>query len=252
MNSEDFTTTKRTRLRDGRSFTGAFLLIIGCILLASKMGAPVPHWVLSWQCFLIVLGIFIGLKSSFKNPAWIILIFIGAASLIDDAFPLMNLRNYIWPIALMLMGVIFIIKPKKYNRPRFEGANYSFPLSEAASLDSRIDITAVFSGVKRRILSKPFLGGDVTAFMGGAEIDFTGADINGTTVMDITAVFGGVKLIVPPDWDVQSHATAIFGGVEDKRYAIPGHQSNKVLVLDGVAVFGGIEIKSYPTVIKQG
>ena len=247
MNNEEITNTKRTRHRDGRSFTGAILLLIGFILLASKMGAPIPHWVLSWEVFLIVLGVFIGVKHRFRNPFWLVLVFLGTASLIDDAYPLMNLRNYIWPIAIMLIGVLFIIKPKRIIRNQFEETNYDFPVAEGASLENKLDITAIFSGVKRRILSKTFLGGDITAFMGGAEIDLTQADIRGTIVMDITAIFGGVKIIVPSDWDVQSHATAVFGGVDDKRYAYPGLQTNKVLVLDGVAAFGGIEIKSYPS-----
>lgn len=132
---------------------------------------------------------------------------------------------------------------KSYN---YQDAEYHMTPAEISSLDNKVDVTAIFSGVKRRVLSKNFLGGDITAFMGGAEIDLTQADIHGTTVMDITTIFGGVKLIVPPDWDVQSHATAVFGGVEDKRYTHVAVQANKVLVLDGVAVFGGIEIRSYP------
>ena len=247
MNDKELMNTKRTRHRDGRAFTGALLLLIGGVILASKLGFPVPHWLFSWEIILIALGLFIGIKSNFSNLAWLVLIFVGASSLIDNAYPLMNIRTYIWPLALMLVGVSFILNPKRKRRHRFEDLNYDFPVSEAASLDNRLDITAIFSGVKRRILSKTFLGGDITAFMGGAEIDLTQSDIQGTRVMDITAIFGGIKLIVPSDWDVQSHATAIFGGVEDKRYIPPAPQTNKVLVLDGVAVFGGIEIKSYPT-----
>lgn len=251
MSNKEIANTRRTRQRDGRSFTGALLLLIGFILLASKMGAPIPHWVFSWEVFLILLGLFIGFKNRFNNPFWLVLVFIGAASLIDDAYPLMNLRNYIWPIAIMLIGALFIIKPKRIKQNQLEDTKYDYPVSETASLDSLIDITAIFSGVKRRVLSKTFLGGDITAFMGGAEIDLTQADIQGTIVMDITAIFGGVKIIVPSDWDVQSRATAVFGGIEDKRYAYSGLQTNKILVLDGVAAFGGIEIKSYPSATQR-
>ena len=251
MDNEELMNTKRTRRRDGRSFTGALLLLIGFVLLASKMGAPIPHWVFGWETFLILLGVFVGVKNRFHNPFWLVLVFVGAASLIDDAYPLIHLRNYIWPIAIMLIGVLFIIKPKRINRNQLEETNYDFPVAEGASLESKIDITAIFSGVKRRILSKTFLGGDITAFMGGAEIDLTQADIPGKIVIDITAIFGGVKIIVPSDWDVQSDATAVFGGIDDKRYAHPVSQTNKVLVLDGVAAFGGIEIRSYPSASQQ-
>src|SRR3954451_3063182 len=152
MDNEELMNTKRTRRRDGRAFTGALLLIIGFILLASKMGAPIPHWVLSWEAFLIVLGIFIGAKHRFNNPFWLVLVFVGAASLIDDAYPLVHLRNYIWPLAIMLIGLLFIIKPKRIGRHQFEETNYDFPVAQGASLENRLDITAIFSGVKRRVL----------------------------------------------------------------------------------------------------
>lgn len=243
--------TKRTVRRDGRVFTGAFLLLAGGVLLAYKMGFPVPPKLFSWETFLIILGLFIGIKHRFRHPFWLVLVFIGSASLIDDAFPLLNIRTYIWPVAIMILGLFFLLKPKRVRMDNWQDNDYGIPTAGTTSLDSLIDITAVFAGVKRGILSKNFQGGDITAFMGGAEIDLTQADIQGKAVLDVTAVFGGVKLIVPVDWEVQSHATAIFGGVEDKRFVYPALQSGKVLVLDGVAVFGGVEIKSYPTAAKQ-
>ncbi len=248
--NQELMNTKRTRHRDSRVFTGALLLLIGGVLLASKMGFPIPGWVFSWEIILIAIGLFIGFKHHFSNPNWFLLVFVGTAFLIADAYPMWNLRNYIWPIGIMILGIIFIMRPKKTSVDNLSGTGYEFAPVEGASFESKIDITAIFSGVKRRILSKTFVGGDITAFMGGAEIDLTQSDIQGTTVMDITAIFGGVKIIVPADWDVQSHATAIFGGIDDKRYAHPGFQTNKVLVLDGVAAFGGIEIRSYPSVAQ--
>jgi len=250
MNQENRKHRRRTMRHEGRVFTGVFLLLAGGILLASKLGTPVPGWMFSWETFLIVLGLFIGIKHRFRHPFWLVLVFIGSASLIDDAFPLYNIRTYIWPIAIMILGLFFLLKPKRINMDGLQDLDYGIPAAETTSPDRLIDITAVFAGVKRGVLSKNFQGGDITAFMGGAEIDLTQADIQGTAVLDITAVFGGVKLIVPPDWDVQSHATAIFGGVEDKRFVYPALQSGKVLVLDGVAVFGGVEIKSYPYAAK--
>ena len=96
------------------------------------------------------------------------------------------------------------------------------------------------------MFSKNFQGGDVTCFMGGAEIDLTQADVQGKAVIDATAVFGGVKIIVPSNWDVKVENTAAFGSVDDKRRAgnfIP--DTTKLLVITGTAVFGGIEITNY-------
>jgi predicted membrane protein len=120
--------------------------------------------------------------------------------------------------------------------------------AEPDPIDRRdfLDVTAVFGGVKKNVLSKNFRGGDIVSFMGGSEIDLTQADFQGRIKIDTTNIFGGTKLIVPPTWDVQSDMVAIFGGVDDKRQ-ISGVKldPNKVLILDGTCMFGGIEIKSY-------
>ncbi|QMU28450.1 LiaF transmembrane domain-containing protein [Adhaeribacter radiodurans] len=110
-----------------------------------------------------------------------------------------------------------------------------------------IDISAMLGGVKRNIFSKNITGADITCFMGGAELNFSQADIQGRVIMDITMIMGGCKLIVPSNWEVISEITAIMGGVEDRRSLAPTIKSPnpKVLVLQGVAFMGGLEIQSY-------
>ncbi len=243
--------------QNSRVWTGIFFLVCGSILLASKLGAPIPDWVISWEMFLIALGLVIGIRSQFHNPGAFILLFIGIASLIDNHFPLLSIRNYIWPVFIILTGVYFIIRPHKKKRQKFWDQSYDVQNNQiqeeihqvedyntSVSSESVLDVTAVFGGVKKKLISKTFRGGDITAFMGGAEIDLTGADIQNTAVLDVSAVFGGIKLIIPSDWKVQNKATAVFGGVDDKR-TMPATFSNKLLIIDGTAVFGGIELKSY-------
>ena len=244
--------------QNSRLWTGVFLVAVGGILFASKMGAPIPGWLLSWEVFLMGLGLLIGIRHKFRNPAWFILVFIGGSSFIDNFYPDLNIHNYIWPAAIILLGLFFILRPQKIKSwkrqqelttqddktPEWQSSFQPVYDNATVSSEEMLDITAVFGGVKKKMISKTFRGGDVTAFMGGVEIDLTGADINGTAVLDVSAVFGGVKLIVPADWKVQNKATAVFGGVEDKRN-MPASFSNKLLVIDGAAVFGGIELKSY-------
>lgn len=109
-----------------------------------------------------------------------------------------------------------------------------------------IDITSVLGNSQRVVVSKNFKGGDVTCFMGGAEINLTQADITGSVMIDLTTVMGGVKLIVPPNWEVKSEISTVLGGVEDKRQ-VQGKiiDFNKVLVLKGTAFMGGIELRSF-------
>jgi predicted membrane protein len=113
------------------------------------------------------------------------------------------------------------------------------------SSEDYIDATTVLGGINKNIISKNFKGGDITIFMGGAEINLSQADIQGTASIDITQIMGGTKLIVPSNWEVRSQLTSVFGNIEDKRQNIGVTDPQKVLILDGTSIFGGIEIRNY-------
>lgn len=130
----------------------------------------------------------------------------------------------------------------KEKDTRFFGQNYSGP-----SREDYLDTVSVFGGIKKNVVSKHFRGGDIVTIMGGAEINLSQADIQGTVVIDVTQVFGGTKLIVPPQWKVSSDLAALFGGIEDKRPLMQaGSQAeDKVLILRGTSIFGGIDIRCF-------
>ncbi len=113
------------------------------------------------------------------------------------------------------------------------------------SSEDYIDATTVLGGIHKNIISKNFKGGDITIFMGGAEINLSQADIQGSASLDITQIMGGTKLIVPSNWEVRSQLTSVFGNIEDKRQNIGNTDPQKVLIIDGTSVFGGIEIRNY-------
>ena len=113
------------------------------------------------------------------------------------------------------------------------------------SSEDFIDTTAIFGGVHKKIVSKNFLGGDITTIMGGTELDLTQADFKGQVKLDVTQVMGGTKIIVPAHWEVRSEVSAIFAGFEDKRQQPAVINPEKVLILSGTSVFGGIELKNF-------
>ncbi|HEY4150003.1 MAG TPA: DUF5668 domain-containing protein [Chitinophagaceae bacterium] len=123
---------------------------------------------------------------------------------------------------------------------KFEDSKFK---SEGA--DDYLDSVSVFGGVRKVIMSKNFKGGEATSFMGGTELDFTQADINGTVVLELTTVMGGAKLIVPGNWSVRNQVNAVFGGVDDKRNLHVASDPNKILLLKGTSVLGGLEIRNY-------
>ncbi|HEX2606246.1 MAG TPA: DUF5668 domain-containing protein [Flavisolibacter sp.] len=246
----------------GRIWTGFFLLLVGLLLLIKKMELIIfPSWLFTWPMFFIAIGLFSGIKHRFRGGVWIIALLMGGLFLINEMNPSLRFDRYIGPISIIAVGLVFLFRPKK-NRCRnwMQDRRGPFPATEGPiegqpdisrsefTADRRdfLDVTAVFGGVKKNILTKSFKGGDIVSFMGGSEIDMTQADFNGTVKIDATNIFGGTKLIVPPTWDVQSEITAIFGGVDDKRQVSGINMDpNKVLILDGTCLFGGIEIRSF-------
>ena len=166
-----------------------------------------------------------------------------------------------------MVGFLLLVRPRRQRNPRWknrgdwqneewkknvkdpghwekEYENYKKQYGNFTS-ENFINATTVFGGLHKTIVSKDFKGGDVTIFMGGAEINLSQADINGMAVMDITQVMGGTKLIVPPHWEVRTQMTSVFGNIEDKRQESKTTNPEKVLIIDGTSVFGGIEIRNY-------
>jgi predicted membrane protein len=262
--------------RSPRIWSGLFLLGAGFLLLAYKMGAPIPAWIFTWPVLLIVIGLFTGVKSRFHNPGSFIMILVGAIFLADQSIPGIDFHNYIVPAILIGIGLVFLLRPRgsscsrhqrwdrrnarmneRMNR-RFGSAPENFTTSANDTNDfatnnagyndnaEYIDVVSVFGGIKKNIQSKNFKGGEVVSFMGGSEINFMQADIQHPVELEVNNVFGGTKLIIPSNWDVKSEISAVFGGVDDKRSfnnSLP--DSNKIIRLKGSCVFGGIEVTNY-------
>ncbi|HXS56231.1 MAG TPA: DUF5668 domain-containing protein [Hanamia sp.] len=246
--------------RGSRIWGGIVLICAGLLLLAYKMGAPIPAWIFTWPVLLIAIGFLSGIRSKFRNPGSVIMILIGSIFLADQSIPGIDFHNYLIPIILIGLGLIFIFRPKHQcqRRERFLGrgrlndpgaSNSAFNVSPDATTNDNgeyIDVQAIFGGIKKNIQSKNFKGGEIVSFMGGSEINFMQSDIQHPVILEVNNVFGGTKLIIPSNWDVKNEISAVFGGVEDKRTfnnSVP--DSEKRILLKGACVFGGIEVTNY-------
>jgi predicted membrane protein len=172
-----------------------------------------------------------------------VLLGVGALLLARNlGFVLFNLRD-LWPLLLIGAGILMLI-----HRVWEPGTTRRFDsdIAQPASVDC-LNAHVLFSGVKRRIRSQNFEGGEIGATFGGVEIDLTEADFPGPSVtLEIDAVMGGVELRIPRHWRAEVHGTGIFGAFNDdtvrpdpERYPAP-----KILIVKGSAVFGGVEVKN--------
>jgi predicted membrane protein len=265
----------------GSLIAGVIVIFFGFLLLINQVDLHwrIPNWVTSWPMILILIGLCIGGTSNFKNPAGWILIGLGSFFLADRIIHF-NLWQIIWPIMVIGLGVWLIVdkrQPKtkfskgpippptssssyqpweapafdpKESNPVFQTEpNESFEphFTHAASDwgDEYLRSTAVFSEIKKIILSKQFRGGEIVNVFGGTDINLLQADIQVPIVIDVFQMFAGCKIILPMHWRVRSEITSVFGEVDDRRY-VQGQVTDetKMVILRGTSIFGGITIKN--------
>jgi hypothetical protein len=109
-----------------------------------------------------------------------------------------------------------------------------------------VDLVAAFEPLDFRSTSSAFRGGRVDTWFGGGVLDLRGATLDpaGATI-EVNALFGGGNLVVPEEWNVETHVAGI-GGVGDGRPARERDAEAPTLRVEGVALFGGWGITSEP------
>jgi len=136
----------------------------------------------------------------------------------------------ILPIGLVMVGIVIV--------QRAMGVRRIAP----GTTDQSISDLAFWAGIERKVTSSLFRRADVTAIMGGVQLDFRQAAINGEAVVDLFVLMGGVEVKVPPDWIVSNEAIAIMGGAQDR--SAGSADSRHRLILRGFILMGGVEVKT--------
>jgi predicted membrane protein len=222
-----------------RVLPGLILVAIGTVILLNHMGIlSIDLWKL-WPVILIVVGAMKFLES--RNRVFgVLMMALGGLFLLGNLGYLRLTAADFWPIVLIAVGLSLIWS-------RFELPRVGIPTGPGGP--NKVNATAMFGGVERRITTTNFTGGTVQAIFGGVELDFRSADIEGEeTVLYVEAVFGGIELVVPERWTVIYEGQSIFGGYNDETRPplpdVPGAAARKRLVLRGQALFGGITVKN--------
>lgn len=234
---------KEQQTTDRRVWFGIILVAIGGFWLLDNLDIIpyyIPHYLISWKTFLIVLGAYFIFGKNKPEPG-IIMVAIGGVFLLQDLdfFRVRDIWHIFWPVAIIAIGISLIAR----RGGAFKSKNPNDPKSP--SLDY-LDDTAIFGGGERKIDSQNFQGGKITAVFGGSDIDFRSASLaEGTNTLDIFVMFGGTDIKVPADWTVEVDVFSIFGGFSDNRSSalkvVP--DKTKVLRVKGFVMFGGGDIK---------
>jgi hypothetical protein len=226
----------------GRLIPAIVLIGIGVLFLLGNLHLiPSMNWFDFWPVILIVIGALkladAGRGGNFTGGA--ILLGIGAAFLASNLgvlpFPVWDL----WPLLLIWIGVVLLFQ--RFTWPDL--SRWDWRSNNVATGD--LNLTAVFSGGKRRIVTDDFRGGVISAVFGGFELDLRKAVMKvNSAVIKIDAVFGGVEMRIPEEWCAVVEGVGIFGGYSDETLHPPMTPETKRLILKGGAVFGGVVVKN--------
>ncbi len=222
---------------------GVMIIVVGIVFMLDNLDIVYAGNILYfWPAILVIFGVTKIAQSrqgSGQIVGWIFTV-IGSLMILDR-LDLIDFHLWDWwPVILIIIGVNFL-------RGSWNRKNIAFAERGTESFDDTdayIKNMAMMSGVKRIITSKEFRGGEISAFMGGCEIDLRDADMSGNEAhIDVNIIMGGVELRVPMGWSVAVEATPIMGGVEDKTYPAKDGTGKK-LHLTGNIVLGGVEVKN--------
>ncbi len=225
----------------GHLVFGLVIIIIGVLFTLDNLDiAEADNYLRFWPAGLIAIGL-AKLAEARRTSAGILggslFLLAGSWLLLDNlGYIEVNFFEYFWPLILVTAGAV-IVWHGLQGRPR---AQRSDGVSDEGATVSAI---AILSGVTRGNNSSAFRGGELTAFMGGCEIDLREARMAGPeAVIDCFAMWGGIEIKIPPDWVVEPQMSVFAAGFEDGTK--PPVQPTGRLVLRGTAFMGGIEVSN--------
>jgi predicted membrane protein len=246
----------------GRLVFGLAVIAMGVLFTLDKLGyVDAGQFWAYWPVVLIALGIgrVIQPRMGHGRGFGVVLIVVGIWFLLSNLDIIHYRFEDVWPILLVLLGIMIVwraiagspwdgvrrrVREAMENGIEHGGAAVAGQTTTGTDTSDTIRAIALLGGVKRKCVSQDFRGGEVTAIIGGCELDLRHASISsGRAVIDTFAFWGGIQIKVPQEWSVELQGTPILGAFDDKTVRAGGDGS-KVLVVRGVALMGGVDLKN--------
>ncbi|GGY42689.1 LiaF transmembrane domain-containing protein [Pseudoduganella albidiflava] len=219
---------------------GIGVIAVGLMFLLDNLGwLELDMSVQFWPVVLIVAGVLKLTVARSPNGTIIggALLLFGVLTLLKGLGILEIGWNVLAPLAMIGGGLFVVFRSTRLART----GPASVSLAKDGS-EKLVYATAILGAYKRRITSPQFGGGEITAIMGGCELDLREAGLSGDAVVNIFALMGGITIQVPADWSVQLEGAPILGGIEES--TLRPKDASKRLVVRGYAIMGGVEISN--------
>ncbi len=200
---------------------GLFIALLGVVLALDRAGiADLTSILRFWPVAIIGVGLTMAFQSrelSGRVNGVFVALF-GTYALLY-ALRIVHVRFWelFWPFVLIMVGVGLATQALQPRRA-----------STAGDGKERVSLFAVMSGVKRASHASPFRGADMSALMGGGQLDLRQATIppGEDATIDIYGLMSGFEIFVPSHWRVSTGIVPVHG--ERRRQAPaaarPGHR----------------------------
>jgi predicted membrane protein len=222
---------------------GAGLVALGVLLFLDNLEfLDARLYLRFWPVFIILAGVFSLLRPQ-RGKFWgSVLVLIGIVFLLNS----LNIADIgfreIWPLGLVLVGASLLWGQRITIPPSAVKTEFSTSSGAGSDPESVMSGVAILGAYNRANSSRDFRGGDLTAVLGGCEVDLRRAEISAdSAAISVFAFWGGIKLRIPSTWRVSLQCTPILGGFEDRSIPPPDAQA-KILIIRGTAIMGGVEI----------
>jgi predicted membrane protein len=223
---------------------GALIVALGVIFLLDNFDIVRGREIIRyWPVLLIAFGVskLVDPGRSRSRLVGFIFTFVGAALLADRMYILnFHLWDW-WPLIIVIIGGTMIWRSLQREGSLSTGAPRP---GDPADGSRTVSGMAFMGGLRRTCNSKDFRGGELTAIMGGCEIDLRECVIKEEyAVLDMFAFWGGIEVKVPGEWTVVIEGTPLLGGFDDKTRPPLGGDARR-LIIKGHAIMGGVEISN--------
>ncbi len=250
----------------GRIIAGGILILLGILFTLDNFGLVQAGDVFRyWPLFIVGFGL---LKiSQSRAPeqriGGAVLTVVGVLLLARSLHILPFRMRELWPVLLLLFGGMLVWQSLRGRRPGVStgaelagegvlaGARERLGSMRGETIaGSTLNEFALMGGGDRVVRSQDFRGGEVTAIMGGFQIDLRGAVIAGDVAeLEVFTLWGGVDLRVPEDWNVVVRGIPVLGVFSNSTRSAgssvaSGGAPGKTLVVKGMSIMGGVEVKN--------
>ena len=229
-----------------RLVVGLLIMLLGALFLLDNLDlVDVGDVFRLWPLFFVAIGATMAVQpSGTANRGFgVFLVIAGLWVLLYD-FDIIPVSFWdIWPVFLIGAGAWLVWRgigePAGARRPGDVAPGRPASGPEVTGTDT-VSAFAFMSGIERVNNSKGFRGADLTAIMGGVDLDLRDATMGAEPVIDAFAFWGGIEIKVPNDWVVINKVMPLLGGLEDDTRPVEG--STKELLVRGSAIMGGMKV----------